>query len=334
MRLGRRGGSCGRAMAILMALAVPCDSLRAQAATGDDPAVCQIGVNVEDLYELDVARDTFGALLWIWSLCPSAEPAPLETISLPTAMPGLDLGEARSIPVGDAGHYQYRRILGTFRHDWDVSRYPFDRQRIAIPVDESEHSAAVVIFEPDVESSFLSPDVRSRLAEWRVSDLELATSISDEGSTYGLPHAHGARYARLEASFTLERTGGLLAFLKLTCGAFAASLMASLSWFLGPPAQSSFDGKLALLVGALFAVLINQQVADATMGDASRLTLITELHLVALALIAAIALLALRERRRAERGLPVRYPNWPALGATAGLYVLVSATLVARAAWG
>ena len=60
----------------------------------------------------------------------------------------------------------------------------------------------------------------------------------------------------------------------------------------------------------------------------------TEVHLVTLALIIVIALASLRDRRRADQELPVRYPNWPLLTATAGIYVLINVGLIARAAWG
>ena len=76
-------------------------------------------------------------VLWLWSLCPSRDPAPLDTIVFPTAMPGLQLGDVRSTPLDQGGLYQYLRVQGTFRHDWDMRRYPFDRHQLVIPVDEA-----------------------------------------------------------------------------------------------------------------------------------------------------------------------------------------------------
>lgn len=333
MRLGRSLGLAGRATSLVLALALPCGGLRALATAGGGPEVCRIGVSIEDLYDFDLARETFGAVVWLWSLCPSAQRTPLESIALRTALPGLQLGELRSTVVGDVGLYQYRRIQGTFRHDWDMSRYPFDRHRLVIPFDDSDIGAAAMVFEPDLESSFLSPEVRSRLGEWSISELELHAGISEETSNYGLPGAEPVGYAHLEAIVHLERTQ-LLAFFKLTAGVFAAALIAFLTFFFDPRDRASFNSKLGLLVGVLFAVLINMRASDAAIGDASRLTLVTAIHLVALVLIIVIALLALRARRRAERDLPVRYPNWPLLGATAALYVFVNVGLVARAAWG
>jgi hypothetical protein len=190
-----------------------------------------------------------------------------------------------------------------------------------------------VIFEPDSEQSFLESSVRKRLDEWAVSDLALRTSISEEPSTYGLPNADASRYARLEVSVDLERTQ-LLTFLKLTAGVFAAALIAFLTFFYDPRDRAGFSSRLGLLVGTLFAVLINLRTADTTIGDVSRLTLVTEIHLVTLVLIVALALLALSERRRAENDLWITYPNWPIFSAMVAIYLLVNAGLVARAAFG
>jgi hypothetical protein len=55
---------------------------------------------------------------------------------------------------------------------------------------------------------------------------------------------------------------------------------------------------------------------------------------VVIALIVVLALLGLREHRRLESGLPLRYPERVLLGVTAGGYVLINLALVARAASG
>ncbi len=321
-------------VALLLALfALTAGPAGGQSAAGAGPKVCRIGVNIEDLYDFNLAGDTFGVVLWLWSFCPSRDPAPLETIVFRTAMPGLQLGDVRSTPVDQGGLYQYRRVQGTFRHDWDMRRYPFDRHQLVIPFEESDLGAAVVIFEADAESSFLSPEIRAQLPDWEISDLEVQASVSEGASTYGLPDAAPVGYAHLDAIVQLERTQ-LLAFFKLTAGVFAAALIAVLTFFFDPRDRGSFNSKLGLLVGVLFAVLINMRSSDAMIGDASRLTLVTVIHLVALALIVVIALLALRDRRRADHDLPVRYPNWPLLAATAGSYIAINVGLIAHAAWG
>jgi hypothetical protein len=328
MRTGRR--TC-IALALLVLLAAAVEPARSQPADGDAPATCRVGVNIEELYDLNLANDTFGAVLWLWSLCPAPQPAPLETIALPTGS-SLQLGEVHGSQVGDAGYYQYRRVQGTFRHDWDMRHYPFDRQRLLIPIDETDLGRSVVVFEPDVESSFLSEAIRTSHEEWDISDLSVAASISEEPSTYGLPATEADGYARLEATVVLERTQ-VLTFLKLTGGVFAAALIAMLALFLDPRDRGFFGSRLGVLAGGLFGVLLSMRAADASIGDTSRLTLVSEIHLATLGLIMAIAALTLLEHRRNDRGRPVRYPNWPFIATAAGGYVLVNLVLVATSAW-
>ena len=319
------------ALALLVLLAGGGEAARSQPASGGASATCRIGINIEELYDLNLAGDTFGAVLWLWSLCPSAQPAPLETIALPTGT-SLNLGELRGRSVGDGRYYQYQRIQGTFRHDWDMSHYPFDRQRLVIPIDETDLGSSVVVFEPDIESSFLSASIRPRHEEWDISDLSLEASVSQETSTYGLPESEADGYARLEAAVVLERTQ-ILTFFKLTGGVFAAAFIALMALFLDPRDKGFFGSRLGVLAGGLFGVLLSMRTADAYIGDASRPTLVGKIHLVALGLIIAIAAITLFHHRRLDLDRPVRYPDWWLVGGAAGAYVVATLILVATAAW-
>lgn len=319
---------CVATLGLLVWIAALPEPARGQGAAAQ---TCRIGVNVEDLYDIDVARDTFGAVLWLWSLCPSPELDPLATIAFPTAA-SIQLGEIASVDTGGSGFYRYRRVQGAFRHDWNMARYPFDDHRLVIPIDETRYGVSVVVFEADAENSFLTPGVLETSAEWDAAEFAIESSISEEARSYGLPDLDAARYARVEASFALHHAG-FLTFVKLSAGVFAAAFIALLSFFYDPRDDQGFRARLALLVGTLFAALVNMRMADAVIGDFGRLTLVTEIHLVSLALIVVLAALSLRDWWRTAHGATVSFPNWRELTATSGLFVLVIAVLVVRAAW-
>ena len=101
---------------------------------------------------------------------PSADLAPLGSIAFPTASASLNLSPIEVEDLADSGQYASRRVQGTFRYNWDMTQYPFDRQHVVIPMDEARYGAARLIFEPDLAESFVTPDLRERLDEWRVSD--------------------------------------------------------------------------------------------------------------------------------------------------------------------
>ncbi len=130
----------------------------------------------------------------------------------------------------------------------------------------------------------------------------------------------------------MERAN-LVTFLKLTSGVFAGAFFAFLSLFYDPNERSGFGGTLGLLVGVLFAVLLSLRNADATIGDTGSLTLVTRIHLITLGLVVVLATAALRARRRVDRGLPVRYPDWPMLAAAGSLYAVIIGGMIIGAAW-
>ena len=107
-----------------------------------------------------------------------------------------------------------------------------------------------------------------------------------------MPGAHGARYAQLRG----DRDAGADAaddVHQLTSRVYAGVFIALLSFFYDPNDRGAFGGKLGLLVGVLFAVLVNLRSADSSVGNTGQLTLVTEIHLVTLVLIAALAIVAL-----------------------------------------
>lgn len=321
------GGGIALLLALALLVALPFRPAPAQAA----PVVCKAGINVEDLYDLDMARDTFGAILWVWTLCPPADLTPLANVAFPTAS-SLNLGPVDTEDLASGERYASRRVQGTFRYDWEMDDYPFDRQRVTIPMDETWYGAERLVFEPDTAGSFLSPGVRERLEDWATSDLEVSASVLEEPSSYGVPGDEaGSRYARVEAAVTLVRAD-LVTFVKLTLGIFVGVFIAFMSFFYDPNDRSGFGGKLGLLVGVLFAVLLSLRNADSSIGDTGRMTLITRIHLLTLGFIVILAVVALRDRRRVERGLPVRHPDWPMLALVGSLYLATVGGLIA-AAW-
>lgn len=294
------------------------------------PAVCTVGTSVEALYDLDMGRDTLSATLWVWTVCPASLPRqPLETIEFPTAQ-SLTRTPIEVTDLGDGRTYASQRVSGTFRFNWEMDAYPFDRQDVVIPFDETEMGADLVVFEPDSAQSFLSAGVAPTLREWTVSPLTLTTGVEPAESGYGLPGVGRLDFAEGEVAFTLDRAS-VVPFLKLTSGVIAAAFIAFFSFFFDSNDPGTFGGKLGLLIGVLFAVLVNMRSADSALGDTADMTLVTEIHLATLAFIVALALLALIDKIRVEAGATLPHPHWLRLTLIGVGYLGVVGLMIGRA---
>ena len=158
----------------------------------------------------------------------------------------------------------------------------------------------------------------------------LTTRVGEEEFDLRLPDAPPSRYAAADATFVLERTS-LVPFLKLTSGVLAAAFIAVFSFFYNPQEPGTFPGRLGLLVGVLFATLVNMRTADASLGDFDDLTLVTRIDLATLAFISLLAVLALHDRLRTEGGASLPHPHWRRITAFVAAYVLVILVMIGLA---
>ena len=304
----------------------------ARAETGDAaPAACRLGINVAALYDLDSAKGSFGADLWLWKPVPTQEPSPLSRVELPTAKVGTQFRPVRGEPVV-GGYYESRSVRGLFRHHWDMRRYPFDRQQLVIRLEEPELGADRLVFVADAGNWSASSGIEAELGgEWRVDGFRVAAGTAQEDSRYGYPEAEPSRYAWLQATVELQRSS-VLTFVKLTLAVYAAALFAILCLYFDPRQAASFQNQVPFLVAVLFAIIINHRRSDDIIGDIGRLTLVTEIHLITILLTILVAMLVFLDRRRAERGVEVRYLDRVAIFGTAAGYAGLVLVLILAAA--
>ena len=85
---------------------------------------------VTDLYGLDLGGGTFGASFWVWGVGQDAGRAlrSMEFANADRVAASLE----STVPRGSVAWSQ-RKVTGTFRQDWDLRNFPFDRHSLEIP---------------------------------------------------------------------------------------------------------------------------------------------------------------------------------------------------------
>lgn len=304
---------------------------RAAAAPGNGgPRTCEVGAYLISLHDFDLARGSFGADLWLWSTCRSPDLRPLDVMDFVNAI-SVEKNLA-STSERSGLHWSYVKVSGTFRHDWDVVSYPFDRHTLRIVVENTDAPASAFTFTADREGSKPSRDIR--LDGWRITGFALDAETYVYDTIFGDPAFDGRQesdYARLVLSVSIERTK-LLSFLKVVTGVYVAFALSTLAFLLGP-----YNGRRRtnLLVGTLFAVLVNQRVAETVIGRSESLTLLDSVHLVAMVYIFAVALAGIHSQRLFDQGRQEQAARHDIRGfwITSVSYVVVNLALVGGAAW-
>lgn len=271
--------------------------------TSGTPVRCQVGVAMVRIRNLNINADTFDAVFWIWSVCPTGEIAPLKTINFINASK-----VAVSLPSHvetNGKSWDSEQVDGTFDHHWDFIDYPFDKQKLEIQFEDSESDASAFDYVPDRSGSTYKSDLVP--AGWRVKAFQLTSDIDTYPTTYGDPNATttSSQYSRMTIAMTISRTD-YSSFVKLTFVVYIAFFMALVSYFLNFESTTLLTARLSVISGALFAVAVNLRTATTTLGSEEGLTMVDMIHVVALAAFLIDAIAALVSQLLVERGRPMR----------------------------
>ena len=317
--------------AVLIAAAgvLVCGSRPAHASDGPEPQTCRVGVYLISLYDFDMTRGSFGADLWVWSTCPDETVKPLDVADFVNAN---QIQTRLPATFNRSGTYwSYLKASGTFRHTWNVASYPFDRQGLRIVIEHTADPASKFSYTADHEGSKASPEIN--VDGWRITNFQTGQETYIYDTVFGDPAFVGQKqsdYSRLVVTVSLARTKRW-SFIKLIAGVYVAFALSSLVFFLGP-----YHGgrRTSLLGGTLFAVLVNQRVAESVLGRVEQLTLIDVIHVVAMIYIFAIALAGIYAMWQHNNGQeePARRTDRRAFWITAVSYVVVNLALLAGAA--
>lgn len=223
-------------------------------------AQCRVGVDLIALHDLDMTHGTFGADFWVWSVCPNDTYKPLSTMEFIDA----DSTNMSYVlhQVVNGTYWTQAKITGTFRHPWDLTKFPFGGQQLVIEMEDAESLATEFTYVPDVADSIQEPDLQ--LDGWRVTASHLAAGTHRYVTTFGDPRDPGgvSDFPRLTLTITLGRQDKVTSFFKLTFVVYIAFLISLISYFLNLGSLTMLTARLGVISGTLFAVAVNLRSAQ------------------------------------------------------------------------
>jgi hypothetical protein len=329
MTVGNQAHTSRLGLLVALASAFFCSPQPATASELTGPRTCQVGAYLIALYDFDMSAGSFGADLWVWSTCPDATVKPLDVADFVNANQ-LQTRLAATYNRGGV-QWSYVKVSGVFRHHWNVRSYPFDRHDLEIVMEHTADPSSTFSYTADREGTKTSPQIA--LDGWRITDFQIANRTYLYDTVFGDPAFAGKKqsdYSRLVLSISIARTKRW-SFIKLVAGVYVAFALSALAFLLGP-----YNGRRRtnLLGGTLFAVLVNQRVAESVFGRVEQLTLLDVIHVVAMVYIFAIALVGIYSQQLNDAGQEERArrsDRW-GLWITTISYVLLNAVLLVSAA--
>ncbi|MFE9093530.1 hypothetical protein [Streptomyces sp. NPDC007264] len=325
-----------RVLTLLLACLVSVPFLAA--ATG--PAVaavptCRLGAYVADLYALDTRRQTIGADIWFWSVCPRADMEPIRRFEFINAS---QTRRADRVSVWDDGMYwTYEKVVATYRERFVIRDYPFDRHTLDFVVEHTQ-DATRFVYTADPANSTYNPGIRPD--GFSISRFRVLVRDHRYRTTFGAPRlrpGNGSAYSQFVVRMSIERTD-VSGFVRETWPVYVSFLIALATFFIWfEDATAVLGARLGMLGAALFTIVVNLRAVNESLGTGVGMTLVDQIHLYTLVYVlvgVATTTYSWRIAVRPEGGFQAqRFNHWVALVASL-LYVAGLAAAVASAVVG
>lgn len=265
------------------------------ATSSPPPLICNLGVYLVSLQELNVAEGSFGADFWVWVNCPTKSSDILEKMDFVNSKqinPSLDSDQKKG-----QIYWSNRKIQGIFKHDWSVGNFPFDRHRLKIEIEHGLLDRNQLIYQVDRQTS--NYQKKMKIDGWQITKFTLKEYTNTYETTYGDPTldpALGSEFSHVDVEIFIQRRSSII-FAKLTTAVYLALAISLAVYFV-----REFEARMGTLIGSLFAIVINQQVVDATLGKADGFKLVDAIHIMAMFYISVAVVLAILSHQDQEQG--------------------------------
>lgn len=280
-----------------------------------EPVQVTVGVFLNSVPAVDLAANsfTFDAYVWFrWDPAdwpPTVQPAPVPAVGAvddvgrgvsepPADEPVISGpaatfeiigvgGELTRLPLYSRPGYCCVQVKGERNTLWDVRDFPFDRQRLALVIEDGSYDEREVVYVADAAGSGVSRELsvtgfRLKPVEQRVRSYVYETTFGDPA----LSHEDSSRYSRYEFAVPMRRESiGL--FFKLFSGLLVCSTIAMIALFIN---ATQVDPRFGLCVGALFGIIGSSYLVSSMLPQTSELCYADNLHNAALLTVLAVVI--------------------------------------------
>jgi hypothetical protein len=275
-----------------------------------EPLTCVMGVYLQDMRDYKFADRSLFAAIRLWSVCPSAADSPLKDLNVLNSN-GVNISEINTQKLPNQSGYfsnspmvywSERTVEGTFFHHWSAKNFPFDRHTIIFEFESVRADVTNFVITPDYAHSGYNPSIND--GDWIASGFNLNEIEHSYSTNFGKPDRHldgKGTYSRIRVEIMLRRAR-VTSFLKLCTGVYAAVIIAGIAFLMDMREPDIVSGRTGVLVGCLFAAIVNMQQAESTLGLSEDITLTDMIHIISILYILAASVLAMVAYLRCEAG--------------------------------
>jgi hypothetical protein len=236
-----------------------------------------LGIYAINIYDLDLKANTYYISFYAW-LRWKGDCDPVSTLEFTNAVENWGLTTIllteKPDTLADGSLCQSLRINSRFYQNFDLSRYPIDRQALTIIAENTDESAGI-IYIPDTVASGFGQEVN--LPGWKVNGLQAEAYVHHYGSDFGeLGNKLASDYSTVKFSFDLNRPFSFFLWKIL----FPLIIVMMTSWIALLLSPTRIEARTALPSAALLSMIFLRDGAMMALPENSTLLLLDKIYVL------------------------------------------------------
>ncbi|MBL4676141.1 MAG: hypothetical protein JKY70_08065 [Mucilaginibacter sp.] len=245
------------------------------------PDTVSTGVYITSIHDINFKDKEYNVNMWLWLKYKNKDFDFLHNLEVPQAKTVST--SFSTVDSSDNRIYMLMKLQATMKDSWATNNFPFDKQKLRFSIENSQFETKSLVFKADTVGQHFDP--RFTLRGWNIDSISITTGVKKYETAFGdesvaKPHTE---YSNFKVVLTISRDAMGL-FWKMFLGMYVAFLIAFMCFFIH---SDSIDSRFGLGVGALFAVVGNKYIVDASLPESSTFTLVDMLHGITLMFILA-----------------------------------------------
>ncbi|MBV9963736.1 MAG: hypothetical protein JO072_15955 [Parafilimonas sp.] len=266
----------------LVILVFCCFGRSALLAQNSKPDTVLTGIYITSIHDIDFKEQEYTIDFWLWLKYRNPDFNFSQNLEIPLAKSVEKFFATTDTSNGQV--YQLMKLQCVMKDSWVITNFPFDKQTLRLSIENSQYDAKALVFKKDTLGQHYDP--RFTLNGWKIDSFRMTVSNRPYETTFGdpsltVPHTE---YSAFRVRMSIKRDAMGL-FWKLFIGMYVAFFIAYTCFYIH---ADNIDSRFSLSVGALFAVIGNKYIVDASLPETVTFTLVDTLHGVTLFFILII----------------------------------------------
>ncbi len=289
---------------------------------------CKVGIYFNSLTDFNISDQSFSADFWLWFNYKNDSLQFNDAVEVTNSKSTSFSNYAKM--KKDSINWDMMKFNSVVFKEWDVSAFPFDKQKLTLHIDHTIYDTKKLAFVSDLGNS--SIDSNLVLSNWKIDSLAFYVNNQTYNTTFGDPVIKGSStYPSVTADIYLTRENSWNTLFKMLTGVYVAFSIVLLAFFVKPA------DRLGLCVGGLFAAVGNKYIIESAVPSTVSNTLFDNIHnitFIAIFVILVVAVISFKwnETEKPEFITKAKKLDMASFYSVVTVYILLNAFLIMRAA--